>query len=65
MTGVQTCALPILDNEDLFNIYGGFAMAAFMEENDEASLSWFEEALKIYPQNIFAAGMAAYLRSPH
>ncbi|MDF1568412.1 MAG: hypothetical protein RQ801_00615 [Spirochaetaceae bacterium] len=51
-----------VDREDLFNIYGGFAMASFMEEEDEEALSWFEEALDIYPGNIFSAGMADFLR---
>lgn len=52
----------IQDPEDLFNIYGGFAMAAFAEHEDEEALSWFEEASAIFPGNIFAAGMADYLR---
>ena len=50
------------DREDLFNIYGGFGMAAFAEFKDEEALSWFEEAAAVYPGNVFAAGMADYLR---
>jgi tetratricopeptide (TPR) repeat protein len=50
------------DREDRFNIYGGFAMAAFMEEDDPESLYWFERALQIFPGNAFAAGMAAFCR---
>ncbi len=49
------------DTEDLFNIYGGFGMAAFMEENDEEAISWFREASKIYPGNVFAEGMTMFL----
>lgn len=51
-----------VDREDLFNIYGGFAMASFMEEQDEDALYWFEEALDIYPGNVFSAGMADFIR---
>jgi tetratricopeptide (TPR) repeat protein len=50
------------NREDEFNIYGGFAMAAFMEKNDEQALSWFNEALRVYPGNVFALGMSDYLR---
>ena len=53
----------VSDSEDLFNIYGGFAMAAFAEENDSEALAWFEEALTIFPGNVFASGMADYVRS--
>lgn len=49
------------DKEDLFNIYCGFAMAAFMEDRDDEAVSWFHEASMIYPGNIFIAGMAEYL----
>ena len=49
------------DKEDLFNIYSGFAMAAFMEDRDDEAVSWFHEASMIYPGNIFSAGMAEYL----
>jgi hypothetical protein len=49
------------DREDLFNIYGGFAMAAFMEGSDAESAAWFEEALLVYPGSVFAAGMRNYL----
>jgi len=49
------------DREDEFNIYGGFAMAAFMEGQDDQALSWFNEALKIFPGNIFVLGMRDFL----
>lgn len=51
----------VSDPEDLFNIYGGFAMAAFAEGEDAESQSWFLEASAVYPGNIFASGMADYL----
>ena len=51
------------DEEDLFNIYGGFGMAAFMEGKDEEAVSWFREASGIYPGNAFAAGMAEFLEN--
>ena len=50
------------DREDIFNIYGGFAMAAFMEGHDEEAASWFSEASLQYPGNVFAAGMLDYLQ---
>ena len=50
------------DKEDLFNIYGGFAMAAFMEGHDDEAISWFNEALLLYPGNIFVSGMAGFLQ---
>lgn len=49
------------DTEDLFNIYGGFGMAAFMEGADEEALAWFKEASSLYPGNVFAAGMTEFL----
>lgn len=49
------------DKEDLFNIYSGFAMAAFMENRDTEAVSWFQEASIIYPGNIFTSGMVEYL----
>ncbi len=52
----------ITDREDEFNVYGGFAMAAFMEERDEQALSWFNEALAIYPGNVFVGGMIMFLQ---
>ncbi len=51
----------VRDREDEFNIYGGFAMAAFMEKDDEQALSWFREALNLYPGNIFVLGMMDFL----
>jgi len=50
-----------LSREDEFNVYGGFAMASFMEGDYRQALSWFTEALTLYPGNIFALGMADYL----
>jgi len=50
-----------LSREDEFNVYGGFAMASFMEGDYSQALSWFTEALTLYPGNIFALGMADYL----
>ncbi len=52
----------IRDREDEFNIYGGFAMAAFMEKDDAQALSWFREALNLYPGNIFVLGMMDFLQ---
>ena len=49
------------DTEDLFNIYGGFGMAAFMEGKDSEAAAWFREASTVYPGNAFAAGMAEFL----
>jgi len=51
-----------LSREDEFNVYGGFAMASFMEGDDEQAISWFTEALNLYPGNIFALGMIDYLQ---
>ncbi|MCG8453046.1 MAG: hypothetical protein MI717_07690 [Spirochaetales bacterium] len=51
------------DQEDFFNIYCGFAMAAFMEKNDDEALGWFIEASTLYPQNVFAQGMILYLEN--
>ncbi len=51
----------IKDKEDEFNIYGGFAMASFMEKDDAQALSWFREALNLYPENIFVLGMMDFL----
>lgn len=50
-----------MGRENIFNIYGGFAMAAFMEGRDEEAASWFSEASLQYPGNVFAAGMLDYL----
>jgi len=51
-----------VDKEDLFNIYGGFAMAAFMEGHDDESISWFNEASMLYPGNVFVSGMTGFLQ---
>ena len=48
------------DTEDLFNIYGGFAMASFQEQNDRDAINWWNEALEIYPGNVFAGGMLIF-----
>ena len=55
----------IWDREDEFNIYGGFAMASFMEKDDERALSWFREALNLYPENIFVLGMMDFILESH
>lgn len=52
------------DKEDMFNIYGGFGMASFMEGKDADAISWFHEASTVYPGNPFAAGMAEFLENP-
>ncbi len=48
------------DKEDLFNIYGGFAMASFQEQDDKTATNWWKEALSIYPGNVFAGGMLIF-----
>ena len=48
------------DREDLFNIYGGFAMASFQEKNDRDAINWWNEALGVYPGNVFARGMLIF-----